>query len=123
MNPGEIRDFQVSRAARTLEVEMQMRKKRISRAQAIRETDEKRIEELDILADIAAFKEQVDPEPVEHRRARAVREPDKAWRHRLEPDPHGEEAGRCDRSIDPQLHRSWRGPAEPSAARLPSSRR
>ena len=58
MNPGEIRDFQVSRAARTLEVEMQMRKKRISRAQAIRETDEKRIEELDILADIAAFKEQ-----------------------------------------------------------------
>jgi hypothetical protein len=58
MNQGEIRDFQVSRAARTLEVEMQMRKKRISRAQAIRETDEKRIEELDILADIAAFKEQ-----------------------------------------------------------------
>ena len=58
MNPGEIRDFQVSRAARTLEVEMQMRKKRISRAQAIRETDEKRIEELGILADIAAFKEQ-----------------------------------------------------------------
>ena len=58
MNPGEIRDFQVSRAARTLEVEMQMRKKRISRAQAIRETDDKRIEELDILADIAAFKEQ-----------------------------------------------------------------
>ena len=55
----EIRNFQVSKAARCLEIQLMMRKDGMSKSEAVAAVDKKSMEDLDVLADINAFLEEV----------------------------------------------------------------